>query len=293
MKNSSESLKHMLHNGNFFLNADLFTLTLLNGDIHRLTNRDRTIDWDSQRYIPATIKRGKISWITGMEVDTLSIQLFKPSMLAGAFTGSLDGASILLQKAFFTFSGAYPTNDFSSHSTPTGVLTIFSGRVSDVSGTATQLNITVKSDMELLNVNIPRNIYQPTCLNTLYEASCCALPAWFLGTVQAVHAGYVTAHMAGEFRDSWFDQGHFEWIDGLNAGSRRTVKKFGVDSTSNATTSLKTFHFIAPFIHAIQPNDSFRVCAGCDKTKATCQAKFNNLAHFRGFPFIPAPETPL
>ena len=37
----------------------------------------------------------------------------------------------------------------------------------------------------------------------------------------------------------------------------------------------------------IAPGDTFTVTAGCDKSLDTCIARFNNVANFRGFPFIP------
>jgi uncharacterized phage protein (TIGR02218 family) len=36
--------------------------------------------------------------------------------------------------------------------------------------------------------------------------------------------------------------------------------------------------------------DAFTVYQGCDHTPGTCQSKFNNLANFRGFPFVPPPQ---
>jgi hypothetical protein len=33
--------------------------------------------------------------------------------------------------------------------------------------------------------------------------------------------------------------------------------------------------------------DNVTLTAGCDRTRATCVAKFNNLANFMGFPYIP------
>ena len=36
--------------------------------------------------------------------------------------------------------------------------------------------------------------------------------------------------------------------------------------------------------------DSFTVYFGCDHTPGTCQSKFNNLANFRGFPYVPPPQ---
>jgi uncharacterized phage protein (TIGR02218 family) len=37
----------------------------------------------------------------------------------------------------------------------------------------------------------------------------------------------------------------------------------------------------------IEAGDTFVVTAGCDKTFATCAAKFSNGLNFRGFPHIP------
>ena len=36
-----------------------------------------------------------------------------------------------------------------------------------------------------------------------------------------------------------------------------------------------------------EPGDTFSVFAGCDKTFATCKAKFDNALNFRGFPHLP------
>jgi len=44
-----------------------------------------------------------------------------------------------------------------------------------------------------------------------------------------------------------------------------------------------------PFAPAF--GDAFTVYAGCDRTLATCQGRFNNKANFRGFPFVPPAET--
>ena len=45
-----------------------------------------------------------------------------------------------------------------------------------------------------------------------------------------------------------------------------------------------------PLPFAPSPGDAFTVYAGCDHTQGTCQGRFNNLANFRGFPYVPPPE---
>jgi len=43
--------------------------------------------------------------------------------------------------------------------------------------------------------------------------------------------------------------------------------------------------------YAPAAGDTFVVYPGCDKSQRTCRLKFNNLANFGGFPYVPAPET--
>ncbi len=46
-----------------------------------------------------------------------------------------------------------------------------------------------------------------------------------------------------------------------------------------------------PLLAAPSPGDAFTVWPGCSRTVSTCQNKFNNRLNFRGFPWIPVPET--
>ena len=40
----------------------------------------------------------------------------------------------------------------------------------------------------------------------------------------------------------------------------------------------------------LQAGDLLRLEAGCDRTAATCKAKFGNFLNFRGFPHIPGED---
>jgi uncharacterized phage protein (TIGR02218 family) len=48
---------------------------------------------------------------------------------------------------------------------------------------------------------------------------------------------------------------------------------------------------IYPWPFAPQNGDQFTIYPGCDKTLDTCTNKFGNRPRFRGFKFIPIPET--
>ena len=51
-----------------------------------------------------------------------------------------------------------------------------------------------------------------------------------------------------------------------------------------------SYSLMYPLPFAPATGDAFTVAFGCDHTQATCQGKFNNLANFRGFPYVPPPQ---
>ena len=80
---------------------------------------------------------------------------------------------------------------------------------------------------------------------------------------------------------SAYAQGSITFTSGVNAGKTATIKWAGSGALQLAY----------PLLNAPAPGDSFIVYKGCDHTMGTCQAKFNNLGNFRGFPFIPPPTS--
>ena len=71
---------------------------------------------------------------------------------------------------------------------------------------------------------------------------------------------------------------------GLNNGIRMEVKTHG---TSGA------LQLQLPMPFAVQVGDTFTIVPGCDHTKATCKAKFNNVVNFRGFSYVPGSDQTL
>ena len=282
MKTATRELIDLLHGSDEFLMADLFRITLSNGQILRHTNADMPVVWDGQTYEAhkLIIKRGATRVAVGLDVDsnTLEIAAEPDYRLEGlqwseaALGGALDGARVVIERIFF-----------SDWATPVGAVVIFSGRVSDVSGSRSAVKVDVKSDIELLNVSSPRNIYQAGCMRTLYDGGCKVNREKF--TVN----GRVTANSATGTElacnltqaDGWFNQGVIKFTSGRNAGLSRTVKEY-----KNGRLS---FALRLPF--PPQSGDVFKIYPGCDKRQETCGGKFNNIVHFRGFPYIPAADT--
>ena len=79
--------------------------------------------------------------------------------------------------------------------------------------------------------------------------------------------------------DGFCSNGTLTWTTGANTGVVSPVKKHTAGGTI-------TIELLLPTPYDIQVGDNFNITAGCDKTFATCRAKFNNVVNFGGFPHI-------
>jgi len=164
---------------------------------------------------------------------------------------------------------------------PIGGVTLFHGRLSTVDQVGrTSAKVTVASDLVLLDMDMPRNLYAPTCLHTLYDSGC-GLARGTYATSGAAGAGSTTSRINFSGALALHAQGSIVFTSGANANLRATVK------SAAAGVSLT---LIYPLPTAPAAGDAFTVYAGCDHTSATCQTRFNNLANFRGFPYVPPPQ---
>lgn len=263
--------------------VDLFTFTLTSGTVIRWTSADQPVVVNGNTYLCGpVITRDTVNLEVGITVDTFSMTLAGDStvlmngkplfpFIAG---GGLDNARLALDRAFAAAPG----------SAWIGTLGLFSGRVSDTTVSRYEADLTINSDSELLNVMIPRNVYAPGCGNTWADATCGLAKATYsvaATATSATDAARTTFSTALGQASGYFALGWAVGVAGANAGVGRTVKTFA----SGAITTIQ------PWPVAVAPGDTFTVYPGCDKTQATCVSKFNNVIHFRGQPYVPAPET--
>jgi uncharacterized phage protein (TIGR02218 family) len=102
------------------------------------------------------------------------------------------------------------------------------------------------------------------------------------GAIAAVEGSsiFVASGLDG-FADMLFSAGRLIWTGGANAGISIEVKEHRLV----AGHARLTLWQVMP--EAIAIGDAFTVTAGCDKSFATCRARFANTDNFRGFPQIP------
>jgi uncharacterized phage protein (TIGR02218 family) len=281
VKTATAPLIALLNSGQPIRKADLYTLALADGTIVRATSADIAVAWAGNTYLPRPLfTRSRTRTVIGVEVDTQDVTIYPASsdFLGGVSwqqavrTGALDGAWWRVDVAYFSDWGLPPV----------GVLANFYGRVAEASPAQSEIAVQVKSALELLNQQFPRNLYQAVCLHTVYDTGCAVAKATYTATGTVASTSSVSGFTSALAQASgYFALGVLTFTSGPNVGLKRTVKSF----TSGA------FTFVLPLPVSPGIGDTFSVFAGCDKLQATCVAKFSNLARFRGFPEIPVPET--
>jgi hypothetical protein len=298
LKVASPTLQALLAT-NEFVAADLYTFTLVGGQVLRWTSFDTdvvangfTFSSGAQAgpFFDRQDNKAKCHWKIGVEVDTLIFDVIPGAATVNALPflqacrlGVFDGAELQLERAFLAppVSGLFPPAAASA-----GTVVLFVGRIAEVDLGRSLATFNVNSHLELLNLNLPRNLFQSSCVNSLYDAACGVTRASYAvnGTAATGSTASVIAATLAQ-ATAWFDQGSIAFTSGQNAGFARTVKSYSAGSPG-------TLSLIAPFPFAPAPGDTFTAYPGCDKTNGAggC-AKFANTARFKGFPYVPIPET--
>ncbi len=89
----------------------------------------------------------------------------------------------------------------------------------------------------------------------------------------------------------YFDFGLLTFTSGRNSGIAREVQSW--NEISGQEYEVITFLPFPFDIEATSPFDSFKVVVGCNKTVANCITPLDNIANFRGFPFVPGQDATL
>jgi uncharacterized phage protein (TIGR02218 family) len=265
------------------LMADVFTFTLRSGLILTYTNVDVSFTYGGATYLANSILIDGLKYkaSVGLEVDQQQITV--SALATDTVTG---GAPFLQALRDGTFDGCEIERDrvfFSDRigGTAIGAVTLFKGRLGTVDQIGrTSAKLTVNSDLVLLDIDMPRNIYQPTCLHTLYDSGCTLVKNAF-GTNGAVGSGSTASVINWTGASANFQQGSITFTSGANVG---------VTANVNAVTAGASLTLGSPLQSAPSAGDTFTVYYGCDHTPGTCQSKFSNLANFRAFPYVPPPQ---
>jgi uncharacterized phage protein (TIGR02218 family) len=261
--------------------AECFTFLTTTGTQYTWTSVDYDVAYNGFTFSASgpLVSGLKYKGSVGLEVDKQQITI------AARPTDIINGAPFLIALRDGAFDGAPVCRDRVFLTGPMGTVVggvrLFQGRVSTVDHVGrTQATLTVASDLVILDYDMPRNLFSATCLHVLYDSGCGVVRGTYsvdgsCGAGSNSSTIYWSGARAGDA------QGSLVFTSGANANVRSTIKSVGAGSLYNLMYPL-------PFAPTV--GDAFNVAYGCDHTQATCQSKFNNLANFRGFPFVPPPQ---
>jgi uncharacterized phage protein (TIGR02218 family) len=262
--------------------ADLYTVTLKSGTALRFTTWDQTLTVLGSTFLtgPPSIERTAVEEKTGLEVSTIEVTIHAgvadlevgAPVLQAIAQGLWDGAAFRIDRLFMDSSG-----------NQIGTLVRFSGVVGPVDElTRSYAKITVNAGTQYLTMQLPPIVMQPNCVHTLFDAGCGLSKASFAES-NAVQGGSTQNKLISLSAkpDGYYDNGQILFTSGANNGLLKAVKQYFA----------KEFFFNSPLPFLANAGDAFTAYPGDDKTQNTCQNKFNNLASFGGFPYVPAPET--
>lgn len=278
----------ILATGQFHI-ANLYTLTpaVASFSALRFTTWDVPLTVGANTYLTNLhIRRGPLTQKVGVEVQSLELELTPQSdgdaitvggvpFLQACRLGFLDGCKLEWHKVFMATPG-----DVSA-----GAVLWFQGRLGTVEPGRLTARTSVESDLALLNIAMPRHLIQTGCAHRLFDSGCTLNPATYQASSSVlsvdVNRTYITTGLSNP-NDYW-SLGTLTFTSGPLNGLSLTVKK------SLLASGQITFVRQLPLAPAV--GNTFTILPGCDKKKTTCDAKFNNLLHFRGFPYVPVPET--
>lgn len=246
-----------------------------------------------------SITRSAFTQKVGLEVQTCDLTISPiaddgagPVTLGGApfmsqvVAGAFDAATITVSKGIFPLPVAGgPQLDISG-----GIVPWFVGVVSELQAGRFSVDITISEIIQLLNVQMPKNVLQAGCRYEVFDAGCTLSAVGF--TVAGAVSGGVTANGINTGltqADDYWQRGILSWTSGVLNGS-----KYVVQSYKNASGKITS---IIPWAKAPSAADTFSIRPNCLKTRAACGntnvalgPAFNNAAHYPGADFVPQPE---
>ena len=274
----------------------LYKFTSATGIVDTFTDLDVDVNWGGYVWKSNSLRfeglQRKIG--IGLNVDEQTVKiwaaptdtLFGAEFLANAEQGLLDGAVIVRYRIIWSFNTGNAAADIAAPNQPIAVWTLFTGYTSTIGkGGASHVELKVKSALVRLNVNMPRNYYQPGCLWTLFDSGCTLNKAAFAVT-GVVDAGVTQKAIpvvggvvpnVGADGNPQYEQGRLLFTSGVNSGLQVLID-------TNDGTNLYLAYLLD---QAPNPGDTITFYPGCSKTFATCGSKFSNTQNFRGFDKVP------
>lgn len=271
----------------------LFTFESASGALDYFTDMDTDISYGGNTFKSGGLRIDGIKTRIGIgvSVDEQEViiwasptdTLFGAAALTGLAEGLMDGGTVARDRIVWLPQTGDVSLDIQSP--PQAVWRTFLGYMSTIErlGRAS-VTFKVKSPLVKLNIDMPRNFYQPGCLWSLFDSGCtldrdnfafhgsCAL-----SDTRNIRVNGGIPTPAGADGLANYQRGRILFTSGVNNGVMTTI-----DGNDNNFLYLAYRLNAAPGI-----GDTFTAYPGCSKSFNTCQLKFNNTNNFRGFDKVP------
>src|SRR4029077_1354048 len=198
--------------------ADLYTLTLVGGSVLRYSAAPSEVSANGHTFVSGPkFERSRTKVVIGTQVDELEGRVYpEPTDLIGdlpfmeaAWQGQLDGALLQLERAFMPTYG----------DTSPGTAVLFAGRISDIDCSRTGIDMKCRSHLELLNIQMPRRLWQASCTHVFGGSMCQFNRTSLAVTFSAGPGSTPTVITSAPSSTTPFAQGTITGVAGANAGS--------------------------------------------------------------------------
>ena len=254
-----------------------------------LAQSDRPLTWSHiGTFVPGRFRRGEIESKAGLETITMDLDwdlsdadlFFAPSItqLQAFERGLWDAGWINVYRAVMPVPGDCDTF---------GAMQIFGGRIAEIAQLSrVGVRLKVNSLLELLDLNVPTNLIEPTNVQCEYgigqpPAGLSALPVFSAvdGSSTSMLLGDCISPNAGQVFDSdIFNFGYIRFVSGTSLGQIfRTVRM------SRPYNGHNSFYFYDPLPWLPTAGEQFIAYVPYARNAAG--------AVYQGFPYVPPPET--
>lgn len=229
----------------------------------RYTSSANDVVKSNETFSAEYIKRDEVRQVDDIAKGGLKVTLSRTNEFASSFLGNApEGVTTL------TIWRAHFTDGASEY------VAYWKGRLLKTSASGSEITLDCESIFSSLKRPGLRARYERSCRHSLYNARCTLSMSSF----------QLVAYVSGADGIDLVIADASAQVDGYYTG--------GVVMDDNGSYRLITKHVgtairINRRFAASPGNTNVTLYPGCDKAKATCISKFNNLPNFGGFPFIP------
>lgn len=254
--------------------AYCWKVTRTDGEVQGFTEHDRDLTFSGQTYLArAGFTSSQLSQKLGLSVDNLDIQ-------GGLNTETINEDDL----AAGLYDNAAVEIWWVNWQDLTQTILMSKGNFGEVTRGRTGFEVEFRSITHALQQKKGRSYMKP-CDAKIGDSRCgvnlnqAAYKG--TGTVSAINGRRLTVTGLSAYTADWFNSGVLTFTSGANNLAIHEVKRFSRTSTGDV------IELWFPTANPVLVPDTFTVTAGCDKSKATCLAKFGNIDNFRGFPYMP------